>query len=218
MNHLKPMATLAGLASLIGINQAGAGIFIDTSPGTAAPPATLGGYSMIGFPADLSAEGSLTTSLTPPASAPVTGNLTFGTAVEHDQIGSLWSTWSHGYAGAVYYTDSYKLNLTLPGGTLAFYLYLQPNIYDDFTFDVTTESAVETSITINGNGGARYIGVYSDDPLDPVTFVFIKNPAQDADGFAVGEFGINVPEPGAFAWVTALGLAGLVFARRAQTR
>ena len=217
MNHFRPFTSLAGLAGVIGISQACAGIFVDTSPGTAAPPATLGGYSMIGFPADPSAEGTLTTSLIPPVSAPVTGNLVFSSALEHDIVGSMWDMWSHGYTGDVYYLPGdYDLLMTLPTGTMAFYLYVQPNIKATFEFTVDSSAAV-TTFDVDGNGGAKYVGFYSDDPSKPLHFVFVDQTTSETD-FAVGEFGINVPEPGAFAWVTALGLAGLVFARRAQTR
>ncbi len=205
----------AGVAGLLSAGQAFAGIVIDTSPGTAAPPGTLGGYNMVPFAADPTAELTMITSLTPPAGAAVTGNLTFSAAVEHDIVGSMWDTWSHGYTGDVYYNDGYKLNLSLPNGTLAFYLYLQPNLKADFQFDVTTESAVQTSITINGVAGARYIGVYSDDPVDSVTFVFVKNGADDADGFAVGEFGINgVPEPTTWSLVGGVGLGLFALVRK----
>ena len=218
MNRHNYLNTVAGLVGLLSAGQALAGIIIDTSPGTAAPPDTLGGYSMVPFSADPTAEGTMITSLTPPAGAAVTGDLTFSAAVEHDMVGSWWSTWSHGYTGDAYYNDGYKLNLSLPDGTLAFYLYIEPNLKADFEFDVTTESAVATSITINGNAGAKYVGVYSDDPMDSVTFVFVKNAAEDADGFAVGEFGINgvVPEPTTWSLVGGVGLGLFALARKVR--
>jgi hypothetical protein len=96
--------------------------------GTAAPPGSLGGFTMAGF-SDPRAEGVGVWDVEPPGSSPVTGNLTFDLELEHLLIGSGWGTWSHGYTGDVYWfdEDSYgkQLNLTLPGETKAFYLYFE---------------------------------------------------------------------------------------------
>lgn len=195
-----------------------AAILVDTSPGTGAPPSTLGGYAMQAFPADPTAEGTMTTQLTPPAAAPVTGNLNFTSAVEHMKAGSVWDTWSHGYTGDVYFNADHDLMIfQLPVGTLAFSLYVQPNLKDDFQFGVVSGVTV-TLLNINGNGGARYVGFYTDDLLDPLTFAYVQQTTNDSDGFAVGEFMINaIPEPGAWAGLTALGLGGWAWPRRRLT-
>lgn len=71
-------------------------IVFDGSPGTAAPPPTLGPYSMTPFPADGQPTGPVT------AVAGPTGPLGFDQSVDHTTVGAGWATWSHGYTGDVY--------------------------------------------------------------------------------------------------------------------
>jgi hypothetical protein len=193
--------------------EGSASVFVDITPGTGAPPGTLGGYAMGAFPADLSAEGTLTSSLTPPPAFPGSGSLGFTTEVEHMKVGSWWDTWSHGYLGSVYFTPDHQLLMTLPQDTLAFHLYIEPNLKATFEFQVDA-SATTVTLDIDGNGGARYVGFYSDNPLDPLKFVYIRQTTMDADGFAVGEFGINVPEPLTSGLAAGLGLVAWAAARR----
>lgn len=206
----------AACAAGCGIGQAA--VLVDTSPGTGAPPGTLGGYVMGAFPADPTAEGTLITSLSPPPSAPVIGNLEFAGPVEHMKVGSLWDTWSHGYTGDVYFNSDHDLLIVaLPADTLAFSLYLQPNLKDTFEFSVVSGVTVAT-LDIDGDGGARYFGFYTDDPLDPLQFVYVRQTTMDSDGFAVGEFMINVPEPGAYGLLAGLGLIGWVAYRKVNLK
>lgn len=173
--------------------------------GVVAPPGTVGGYLMGAF-SDPSPEGTMTVSLAPPPAFPGTGNLLFTTPAEHSLVGSLWDTWSHGYTGSVYFNEDHDLLLALPVDTMAFYLYVQPNLKAVFEFTVDS-SATTVTFDIDGNGGARGIGFYSDDPFDPLQYVYIRQTTMDSDGFAVGEFGINViPEAGGFGIVLG-GLA-----------
>src|SRR5437879_3268828 len=98
------VAVLAAVASLIGATAAHATpptIHFDGSPGTAAPPANLGGYAMTAFPADPQADSTDVTTVAGP-----TGTLTFTAAVSHRTVPSSWSTWSHGYTGDVYWNYS----------------------------------------------------------------------------------------------------------------
>lgn len=191
-----------------------AAILVDTSPGTGAPLAVLGGHIMGAFPNDATPEGTMVTELTPPAAAPVTGNLHFTTPVEHMEVGGLWDTWSHGYTGDVYFNEDKDLMVfELPVGTLAFSMYIQPNLKDLFHFGIASGVTV-AHLDIDGDGGAAYVGFYTDDPADPLTFVYVEQTTNDSDGFAVGEFMINVPEPGTWAMCGALGLLGFAALRR----
>lgn len=204
-------------AGFTGLSAALGAVFVDIAPGTAAPPGTLGGYLMGAFPADPSAEGTLTSSLTPPATFTGAGNLLFTTPAEHMTVGSFWDTWSHGYAGSVYFNEDHDLLMALPTDTLAFYLYIQPNLKSSFEFMVDSSGTTAT-LDIDGAGGARYVGFYTDDAWDPLQFLYVRQTTMDSDGFAVGEFGINViPEPGAWAGLTAFGLYGWAWARRRLT-
>jgi hypothetical protein len=179
-----------------------AAIQVDISPGTGTPPGTLGGYSMVGFAPDPSPVGFLTsvTQLVPPAGALVSGNLTFGAPLAHLRIGGVegWDTWSHGYAGDVYSTDESELMMFLPNATKAFYLYVEPNSKYTFEFKADSSATVAT-LDIDGSGGARYVGFYTDSPLtQSLEWIDVLQTTGESDGFAVGEFGIKgvvVPEP-----------------------
>ena len=174
--------------------------------GTAAPPSTLGGFSMTPVGADPSPLDSMVTSV---------GPITFNQEVRHDQVdGSLWGTWSHGYAGNVYDTgssvDPTSLTMTMGGEVSAVYFYTEPVNFDDFTFTATTADGTFLTQTVNGNGGASGFGFYATGS-DYITSVTVKG--TDAAGFAIGEFGLNrtssVPEAGNTLVYAFLGLLGL---------
>src|SRR5687768_13706855 len=94
-------------------------ITFDGGPGTAAPPATLGPYTITPFGADVQPLNTNVTTVAGP-----TGTLTFSAPVSHRAVGSGWATWSHGYTGDVYYTDTAtSVTMTMPAGTGAFRFY-----------------------------------------------------------------------------------------------
>src|SRR3712207_2611940 len=82
-------------------------IAVDTSPGTAAPPATLGSYTMTPFGADSRPESDLFCDffgcrwegLVSGVPAPGGGTLQFDRSMLHTKIGSNWGSWSHRYTG-----------------------------------------------------------------------------------------------------------------------
>ncbi len=214
------ISTIIGLAAFTLASPAA--VIVDMSPGTAAPPGTLGGYSMIGFPSESRAElDAVTDVLAPPGFG---GDLLFDTPLELDLIGSMWGTWSHGYAGPVYalLDAGTPVNLTLPPGALAFYLYIEPNQKEPYEFTVTS-GATTATLSINGDGGAQYVGFYSDDPLSPLLGITIDQPDGNAAGFAIGEFGIGNTMSGSVPdaanclglTLTALGMLGL-FVRKSS--
>jgi hypothetical protein len=164
-------------------------IYVVTSPGTNAPPATLGPFFMAAYPTDNTTTpcASTTTHVPSPSGASA---LYFSYAVEHARVPACWSTWSNGYTGDVYYNeDNGDLGLKMPGGTRAFYLYVEP---DAFAVENVTVTAYGTTgfsnsatVAVNGSGGAQYFGFYS--PQGTIASITVSDPSDD---FAVGEFGL----------------------------
>jgi hypothetical protein len=167
-------------------------IVFDGSPGTGAPPSTLGPYTMTAFGGDArascGASGSMVTGVTDPA-----GTIGFTQALIHRIAGTCWATWSNGYTGDVYGTDSSTdvstVTITLPTGTPAFYFYAEPNQLTVLTITATGDDGTTSGpISVNGNGGAKYFGFYG---LGGATVSSITVTTDDPLGFAVGEFGIS---------------------------
>ena len=181
---LMATALAVSLAMTVGSATAAAtGITFDASPGTGAPPSTLGPDTMTPFGPDAQALGTVTTVATPGGSA-----IGFGSPMDHVTIGAGWNTWSNGYTGDVYTTNGLDTaSINLPSGTSAFYFYAEPDPYA--TFDVVATSADGTTsgpIAVNGFSGAQYFGFYTDGSA-PLTNITISSSVD----FAVGEFGIS---------------------------
>jgi hypothetical protein len=106
------------------------------------------------------------------------------------------------------------------GLTSAIYFYTEPVNFDNFTFTATTDTGATLTQTVNGNGGASGFGFYAAGS-DYITSITVTG--TDADGFAIGEFGLNgtVPETGStlvYASLALLGLFGCRFILRGQTQ
>ena len=163
-------------------------IVFDGSPGTAAPPATLGPYTMAPFGLDSQAIGTAVSTVTDPA-----GTIGLSPALQHDRIGQGWATWSHGYTGDVYDTFAVgglqTATITLPPGTKAFYLYAEPQQFAVFSVEATAQDGTTSGpIAVQGQAGAQYFGFYG---TGDATLSTITVTTADPSGFAVGEFGIN---------------------------
>jgi hypothetical protein len=153
----------------------------DGTPGTDAPPATLGPYTMLPFALDTRELQSDVTTIPGP-----TGDLTLSSSASHRQIGSGWATWSHSYAGDVYYVEGDEITITLPPNTMAFYLYVESDSFSENMFTMTSGGVSSGSVAVQGNAGATYFGFYSvGDPLPSVTVHM-----DSGSSFAFGEFGI----------------------------
>jgi hypothetical protein len=170
-------------------------IVFDGSPGTGAPPSTLGGFTMTAFGLDSQAIGAGVPGVTDPA-----GAITFSTSLKHDRIGNGWNTWSNGYTGDVYDTcftqpgpscaaaDPSQVTINLPTGTGAFYIYAEPNNLTTFHVTATAQDGTTSApVDVTGNGGAKYFGFYG---VGGAKVESITITADDPLGFAVGEFGI----------------------------
>jgi hypothetical protein len=162
-------------------------IIFDGSPGTAAPPATLGPYTMTRFGADPQPlnTGPVVTSVNDPA-----GTIGFSPALNHSRVGNGWATWSHGYTGDVYWTGAGStITITLPSGTAAFYLYAEPNTRSPFNVTATAQDGTTSGpVVVDGNGGARYFGFYG---IGGANLASITITTDDTAGLGVGEFGIS---------------------------
>lgn len=159
-------------------------IFFDGSPGTAAAPATLGGYSMVPFGADSQALGISVPGVTDPA-----GAISFAPALTHASVGNGWATWSHGYTGDVYWTTGTQATITLPPGTKAFYLYAEPNQFQLLSVEAVAQDGTTSGpVNVQGNSGAQYFGFYG---TGDKTLASITVTTADPTGFGIGEFGIN---------------------------
>ncbi len=167
------------------------GIFFDGTPGTGAPPATLGGYAMTPFGADSRALNTTVPNVPVPV-PPGTANevVTFSFPLSHLRIGSGWATWSHGYQGDVYSTNgALSVALTMPPGTRAFYLYAEGNSFSSYNFTVTDSSGTTSGpIAVSGNAGAKYFGFYATG--DTNISVLTISAESGTGGFSIGEFGI----------------------------
>jgi hypothetical protein len=184
--------------------------------GTSAPGPSYGGYLMAPYAPDSRADGTAVTSIPSPAGF---GPLSIPASAE---VATTW-TWSHGFTDPVYFEHGTTMSLELPANTLAFYLYVQPNVFDAFDFAITASAGLSYAnayATIHGNAGAHGFAFWTDSSAQPLTSISIREASGLADGFAAGEFGIGpnviVPEPALTSTLIAgvtLGL-GLAFRHR----
>jgi hypothetical protein len=162
-------------------------ITFDGSPGTGPPPATLGPYTMTPFGSDGRPLGEQVSGVSDDAA----GTIGFDPSLTHTRVGVGWSTWSHGYTGDVYYiSPGSQITIMLPAGTKAFYFYAEPNVRSVFSVEATAQDGTTSGpVSVNGNAGAKYFGFYGTGAatLESITVTT----SADADGLAVGEFGIN---------------------------
>jgi hypothetical protein len=183
--------------------------------GTAAPPSSLGAFTMTAFPDDPVAVFTNVSSV----ASPLGGNVTFSSPVSNREIGNGWATWSHGYTGDVYYTNGLtSLGLTLPASTGAFYFYAEPNPFAVFQFTAITDSGTTLTQSADGSAGAAGFGFYTD-ASESIVSISISSTVD----FAVGEFGIaQVSDPGvvpeASSVLTWLGLSAAALAANAKRR
>jgi hypothetical protein len=141
------------------------------------------------------------------------GSLDFSRSVNKRIIPSSWVSWSHGYTGEVYFTQAVSdavpfssLTITLPSGIGAFDFYAQPNNFGLYSISAAASNGSILTQSINGVGGAKYFGFYSDDPSAYLTSISISAQSQ-ANGFAVGELRLanSIPSPTLLPGLIGLG-------------
>ncbi len=195
---LLTMLVLVGLSLGLGPGRVlAAGPVFDGTPGTDAPPATLGPYTMLPFDADPRDTGEMVTTVAGP-----TGDVAFSREGSLGRIGGGWGTWSHGYAGDVYYFESQvadalaaiaepsgfdRVMIALPPNTMGFYLYVEPNRYGEYAVVVEADGVGSGLVGVVGDSGATYFGFYSTGAALESIQVAVDT---EAGGFAIGEFGI----------------------------
>jgi hypothetical protein len=131
--------------------------------------------------------------------SPLGGDVVSSIPLNHRRIGQGWAGWSHGYNGDLYYTNETEIVLTLPPDTYAFYLSGSHNLGAAYTVYAHADDG-ETVGQLAHPFSAVNIGFYQDDPsAGPIETVTISC---DTD-FAIGEFGIAVPEPASAALLVA---------------
>jgi hypothetical protein len=166
------------------------------SPGTSAPPTSLGPYTMTKAAADSRPLDENVSNVTLPD-----GTMSFSTALDHTKIGDRWATWSNGYTGDVYIDSGITLTMTLPAGTLAFYFYLEPATISTVTMQAVAQNGTTSGpVSFSGFSSAKYFGFYGTGGATIKTIEVTLLSSANPSGFAVGEFG---------AGSTALQLAAL---------
>lgn len=118
------------------------------------------------------------------------GVLTFSDLLEKSTVGDSWGTWSHDYAGPVWFRDSAtSLTLDLPPNTAAFALYLEPTDFGTFHFTVVNNNGKTAECDIEGDSGAQGVAFYVGLGGDTLESITIDTTA--TAGYAIGEFLIS---------------------------
>lgn len=159
--------------------------------GTSPPPSTVGPFTVTPYNIAAQAaipDGTLVTSI--PGDPRPGGTLTSSINLSKRTVPATWATWSHGYTGPVFSTrGGATVTLTFNPPVNAFYLYVEPNNFGIHHCSAVTNTGINSgTIPIEGNSGATGFGFWDD--TNPITSVTITCSAS-ADGFAVGEFGVN---------------------------
>jgi hypothetical protein len=191
------LALVFGLSGLVPVvesptAQAAPVVVFDGSPGTSAPPATLGPYLITPFGDDTRSDFSNVNGVAVANGAPPGGAINFNVPLSKRSIPASWLTWSHGYAGDVYTLETgTTVTIVMPADTRAFRFYAQPDDFDTYVITATAHDGTTSGpIPVAGFEGAHYFGFYATDATLATVKVELTNPA--ANGFAIGELGIGL--------------------------
>ncbi len=138
------------------------------------------------------------------------GSLDFDTPHSLRHIGDGWMAWAHGYTGEVFYNNGvtftgYDLNMN---DVQAFDAYIQPNPDSPWWFYVTAYGSAGGEATVEFDA-MGYVGTHFGFFASGETIARIEITGQ-AD-WAIAEWRVGVPSPGALA---LFAVAGLCRARR----
>lgn len=223
---IKRVALALGVLALL-CTPVHAGIH-SISIGTGVPPTSGLGYTLT--PCDESAQSAISdfTSVSTIPCDGTYGDITVSPNLDKRTVPASWSTWSHGYTGPVFFNTSTTDPATFryPDGTIALYLYVEPNNFSVFDVEVGAKGPsglTSRIISVDGSSGATGVGFYTD-PGETIRYVrVIADPA--ASGFAVGEFGFSstatvpaMPSPALILLALAILAFGALLARRTIRR
>ncbi len=148
------------------------------------------GFNLIPVPNGAEAVGSDISTLNSPV-----GDIGFNGSISKRQIGNqepgkAWGSWSNGYQGEVYYAgiDVLTLDIKVPN-LAAFDFYAQPDFQQLATISAIAQSGEISDVLsqqVDGSGGAKYFGFYSDNPLDPIQSIQITADKRSG-GFAIAQ-------------------------------
>jgi hypothetical protein len=199
------MKRLLAIVFAVSVASVASAAIVAVDHGTGAPPASLGPWAISALPFDTRSVFIDVTDA--PGNPPLTGAVTWSSGFSLRQIGVGWATWSHGYSGVVYYSNGLtSQTMSLPSGTAAFLMYLEPNPFSWQTFTVTAHDGTSIVRSVHGSSGAAGFGFYG---TGGTTLASISVSA--SSDFAWGEFYGAVPEPGSLG---LLGLGALFLVRR----
>jgi hypothetical protein len=190
------------VAGLAAAPAAQAALQFDGSPGSGAPPSTLGGYTMVPSPQDTRSDMTSVTD----APATATSSFSFDQPLELRTIPTSWcsTNWAGGsFAGRVYHTNGWSaVTITLPSPSSAIYFYADPNQVGTLTLQATATAGNGTTLssglvaTSNSSCGGsvasgQYFGFYgtNGDKISSVT-VSVNDPSAFVTDYAVGDFAL----------------------------
>lgn len=162
--------------------------------GTGPPPQQIGGVPVVPF--DLALQAAIPDfELVLEIPGGPAGPIPVNDFLQKLTVPTTFPSWSHGYTGPVFAkylsgegTEPGRL-LTVPEGTRAFYLYIQVQLPEPGTEEVSVYCGdVHLSASIGSEGGATGFACYTDDPAESVPWVAIHG-----FDFVLGEFGIGGP-------------------------
>lgn len=160
--------------------------------GTAAPPAAVGPFAVTAY--DVAAQAAIAnganTAVIP--GSPLAPNTTTSFRVQKRTVGDGWASWSHGYAGPVFFTVPIQPPLTLTiAPARAFYVYVEPAAFGrPFAFTVATNAGGASGpVFVDAAGGATGFAFYTT-AGESLTAITIDADA-NAGGFAFAELGLG---------------------------
>ncbi len=173
-------------------------IVFDGSPGTGAPPPTLGGYTMVPFADDT--QGAAAPSVAVPAASACGGAISFAPNPVLHLNAPPFGAWTNGYNGDIYapVNPLTSVTINLPAGTRAFYFYVNPlNLNNPWSVRATAQDGTNSGdIAIPGGNAAEYYGFYSTCDLN-LTSITISTTTVIPTGrpFQFGQFAISCGSP-----------------------